>query len=198
MHFIFYKLKEQLFGVLFIFIKWNSTFLKSFSSKKIRYTFRSVIILTNSKIRFWSDFHVTNEQERTCFTKRKCTFSKNINTVFPSKTWSWSKSTGRFQKSTGRLLRFRHILGRSDDEFQNFKISKIREGNVKSFTYFPFLLFQRFLPRHFFLRTVWSWFKVRWITLIQEMILDTKHVPLSTLENFLVAPEVTESLENSL
>ena len=27
------------------------------------------------------------------------------------------------------------------------------------------------------------------------MILDTKHVPLSTVENFLVAPEVTESLE---
>ena len=76
--FHFYKLKEQLFGVLFIFIKWNSTFLKSFSSPKIRYTFRSVIILTNSKIRFWSDFHVTNEQERTCFTKRKCTFSKNV------------------------------------------------------------------------------------------------------------------------
>ena len=28
--------------------------------------------------------------------------------------------------------------------------SEYREGNVKSFTYFHFLLFQRFLPRHFF------------------------------------------------
>ena len=27
--------------------------------------------------------------------------------------------------------------------------ARFREGNVKSFTYFPFLLFQRFLPRHF-------------------------------------------------
>ena len=77
-------------------------------------------------------------------------------------------------------------------------IPNIERGMSNPLPTSPFYCFRGFCRAIFFLRIVWSWFKVRWVALIQEMILDTKHVPLSTPENFLVAPEVTESLENSL
>ena len=92
-HFIFTNWKNTFWGASHICKMKRYVFEGFFIlQKNKKYLFVAFIIFTNSKIRFWSAFLICkinkhmfeaifmwkNEQERICFTKRKCTFSNNV------------------------------------------------------------------------------------------------------------------------